>query len=173
MWSFTLLPGGGTHVSNTEAFAGLPLALLRPLVARRWNRLFQAAVDGLVRTATAGQRERLSRLKALRPPIRARASLDRHATYIVAAFIAGAAREHTSGGRSAPAPRTDVSGRTSEQGRCGRKPLQLAGECPLDQGTVVVYQAGQRPQVNDRAVSGRDKVDDLADRSGVLVTGHD
>ncbi len=26
------------------------------------------------------------------PPLRARASLDRHATYIVAAFIAGAAR---------------------------------------------------------------------------------
>jgi len=58
--SFALLPGGGTHVSNTEAFAGLPVALLRPLVARRWNRLFQAAVDGLVRTATAGQTERPS-----------------------------------------------------------------------------------------------------------------
>ena len=49
LWSFTPLPGGGTRVSNTEAFAGLPAAILRPLVARRWNRAFQAAVDGLIR----------------------------------------------------------------------------------------------------------------------------
>lgn len=55
-WSFTPLPGGGTHVSNTEAFAGLPAALLRPLVTRRWNRAFQAAVDGLIRH-TAGETE--------------------------------------------------------------------------------------------------------------------
>jgi hypothetical protein len=51
-WSFTALPGGGTHVSNTEAFAGLPVAPLRPLVARRWNRVFQDAVDGLIRHAS-------------------------------------------------------------------------------------------------------------------------
>lgn len=49
LWSFTSLPGGGTHVSNTEAFAGLPAAMLRPLVTRRWNRAFQDAVDGLIR----------------------------------------------------------------------------------------------------------------------------
>ena len=29
--------------------------MLRPLVARRWNRLFQAAVDGLIHSA-AGER---------------------------------------------------------------------------------------------------------------------
>lgn len=53
LWSFTPLPHGGTRVSNTEAFTGLPVALLRLLVARRWNRLFQAAVDGLIhRTST-------------------------------------------------------------------------------------------------------------------------
>jgi uncharacterized membrane protein len=51
LWSFAPLPGGGTHVSNTEAFAGLPAAILRPLVARRWNRAFQDAVDGLIRHA--------------------------------------------------------------------------------------------------------------------------
>jgi hypothetical protein len=56
MWSFAPLPDGGTHVSNTEVFAGLPVALLRPLVARRWNRLFQGAVDGLIRRASAGPR---------------------------------------------------------------------------------------------------------------------
>ena len=54
-WSFTPLPDGGTHVSNVEAFAGFPAAMLRPLVSRRWHRLFQAAVDGLIRTATARQ----------------------------------------------------------------------------------------------------------------------
>jgi hypothetical protein len=55
LWSFTPLPGGGTHVSNVEAFAGFPVAVLRPLVARRWDRLFQGAVDGLIRHASAGQ----------------------------------------------------------------------------------------------------------------------
>ncbi len=46
-------PDGGTHVSNTEVFAGFPVAVLRPLVTRRWNRLFQAAVDGLIGQASA------------------------------------------------------------------------------------------------------------------------
>jgi hypothetical protein len=55
LWSLTPLPGGGTRVSNTEAFAGLPVAMLRPLVARRWNRLFQEAVDGLIRRAANGK----------------------------------------------------------------------------------------------------------------------
>jgi hypothetical protein len=57
LWSFTPLPGGGTHISNVEAFAGLPVAILGPLVTRRWNRQCQAGVDGLVRVVTAGQRE--------------------------------------------------------------------------------------------------------------------
>jgi hypothetical protein len=55
LWSFSPLPGGGTHISNVEAFAGITVAMLRPLVARRWNRLFQAAVDGLIHS-TAGER---------------------------------------------------------------------------------------------------------------------
>jgi hypothetical protein len=36
-------------VRNTDVFVGLPAALLRPLAARRWNRDFQVAVDGLIR----------------------------------------------------------------------------------------------------------------------------
>ena len=36
---------------RTPVFAGLPAALLRPLAARRWNRDFQGAVDGLIRRA--------------------------------------------------------------------------------------------------------------------------
>ena len=55
LWSFTPLPDGGTHVRNTEVFAGFPVAVLRPIVTRRWNRLFQAAVDGLIGHASAGQ----------------------------------------------------------------------------------------------------------------------
>ena len=51
LWSFTPLSSGGTHVSNVEGFSGLPVALLRPMVAHRWNRAFQDAVDGLVRRA--------------------------------------------------------------------------------------------------------------------------
>jgi hypothetical protein len=51
LWSFTPLPDGGTHVSNVEVFASLTVAMLRPLVARRWNLQFQAAVDGLIGAA--------------------------------------------------------------------------------------------------------------------------
>ena len=36
--------------------------------------------------------EVFGQLEYLTPPLRARASLDRHATYIVAAYVAGAAR---------------------------------------------------------------------------------
>jgi hypothetical protein len=42
-------------LSNTEVFAGFPVAVLRPLVTRRWNRLFQAAVDGLIGQASAAR----------------------------------------------------------------------------------------------------------------------
>lgn len=52
LWSFTPLPGG-TRVTNTEAFVGLPVAILGPLVSRRWNRAFQDAVDGLIRHAAS------------------------------------------------------------------------------------------------------------------------
>jgi len=55
LWSFTPSPDGGTHVSNVEVFSGFTAAMLRPLAARRWNRQFQAAVDGLIRSA-AGER---------------------------------------------------------------------------------------------------------------------
>jgi hypothetical protein len=55
LWSFTRSPDGGTHVSNVEVFAGATAAMLRPLAARRWNRQFQDAVNGLIRSA-AGER---------------------------------------------------------------------------------------------------------------------
>ncbi|GHJ49321.1 hypothetical protein Cs7R123_66630 [Catellatospora sp. TT07R-123] len=52
-WQFTPTASGGTHISNVEALTGTAVGLVRPLVARRWNSMFQGAVDGLVRTATA------------------------------------------------------------------------------------------------------------------------
>jgi hypothetical protein len=60
LWHFTPGPSGGTHVRDVEVFGGLPAALLRPLVARRWNRMFQGAVDGLIREATTAGADRPS-----------------------------------------------------------------------------------------------------------------
>lgn len=41
----------GTHVSNVEAFVGVPIALIKPLVANRWRAQFQQAADGLIAAA--------------------------------------------------------------------------------------------------------------------------
>jgi uncharacterized membrane protein len=51
LWQFEPLPDGGTRISNTEVFHGIPIALVKPLVATRWNRLFQTSVDNLIKTA--------------------------------------------------------------------------------------------------------------------------
>lgn len=53
LWQFTALPDGSTEVSNVEVFSGTALGLIRPLVARRWRRRFQAAVDGLIAQTAA------------------------------------------------------------------------------------------------------------------------
>ena len=90
---------------------------------------------------------------------RARTSLDRHATYIVAAYVAGAARQYGPA-RPCLAP-------------AAAKWPELAGHRPLDQGPVVIDQPGQQPQVHDGAVTGWRQVNDLADRGRVLVAGHD
>ena len=55
LWTFAPAVGGGTAVSNVEALSGLGIALVRPLVAARWRRQFQAAVDGLIATAESGR----------------------------------------------------------------------------------------------------------------------
>jgi hypothetical protein len=52
LWTFTPLPGGGTRVGNTEVFTGTVIGLTKPLLAPRWRRQFQQAVDGLLRQAT-------------------------------------------------------------------------------------------------------------------------
>jgi len=48
VWSFTLLPNRRVRVTNTEVFHGTMIGLLKPIVAWRWQRMFDAAVTGLV-----------------------------------------------------------------------------------------------------------------------------
>lgn len=48
VWDFAPLPDGGTRITNVELFAGATIPLIKSLVARRWNKRFQQAVDGLV-----------------------------------------------------------------------------------------------------------------------------
>jgi Polyketide cyclase / dehydrase and lipid transport len=51
LWTLGPSDGGQTRVCNVEAFAGVPIALIKPLVASRWRRQFQIAVDGLIAEA--------------------------------------------------------------------------------------------------------------------------
>jgi hypothetical protein len=44
-------------------------------------------------------------------------------------------------------------------------------ECSLDEGAVIIDQAGQEPQMDDRPVAGRYEVYDLAHRGCFLVSG--
>ena len=47
VWQFAKAVPGRTLVTDTEVFHGPAVGLLRPLVAARWRRLFQASVAGL------------------------------------------------------------------------------------------------------------------------------
>jgi hypothetical protein len=51
IWVFEDVPGSGTRITNVEVFHGLIMGLLKPLVAGRWQRLFEVTVDGLVTLA--------------------------------------------------------------------------------------------------------------------------
>ncbi|GAB3832067.1 hypothetical protein GCM10027610_023620 [Dactylosporangium cerinum] len=53
VWRFEPISGGGTYIHNVEVFAGTTIGLVKPLVAKRWNRLFQQAVDGLIAVTMA------------------------------------------------------------------------------------------------------------------------
>jgi hypothetical protein len=56
LWRLEPAAGGGTEVADVEVFSGVPVALVKPFVARRWRRLFRGAVDGLIATAEAAER---------------------------------------------------------------------------------------------------------------------
>jgi hypothetical protein len=50
-WQFIPQANGGTQISNVETFSGTTIGLVRPLVANRWNRQFQQAVERLAQAA--------------------------------------------------------------------------------------------------------------------------
>ena len=55
VWEFALLVPDRTQVTNTEVFHGVSVGLLKPLVARNWQRLFEASVAGLAQRALQGR----------------------------------------------------------------------------------------------------------------------
>jgi hypothetical protein len=48
VWDFASLAPDRTLVTDTEVFHGVVMGLLKPLAARRWQRLFASSVAGLV-----------------------------------------------------------------------------------------------------------------------------
>ena len=48
LWRFDPLEVGGVRITNVEVFHGSFIGVVKPLVARRWQRLFQAQVEGLI-----------------------------------------------------------------------------------------------------------------------------
>ena len=59
LWTLAPADDGRTRVCNVEAFAGPPILLIKPFVARRWRRQFQAAVDGLIAVAEGAQQREM------------------------------------------------------------------------------------------------------------------
>ena len=48
LWRFEPRQGGGVHITSVAVFHGSSIGILKPFVAKRWRRLFQAQVEGLV-----------------------------------------------------------------------------------------------------------------------------
>jgi hypothetical protein len=56
VWTFTARVGGGTRIGNTEVFDGTVIGLTKPMIASRWRRQFQQAVDTLASRAAQARR---------------------------------------------------------------------------------------------------------------------
>jgi hypothetical protein len=56
LWTFTERAGGGTRIGNTEVFHGTVIGLTKSMLASRWRRQFQQAVDALAGKAAAVRR---------------------------------------------------------------------------------------------------------------------
>lgn len=54
LWRFEPRQGGGVHITSVAVFHGLSIGLRKPFVAKKWQRLFQAQIDGLVEMSEAG-----------------------------------------------------------------------------------------------------------------------
>ena len=55
LWRFEPRPSGGVHITSVAVFHGSSIGVRKPFVARRWQRLFQAQLDGLVDMADGGR----------------------------------------------------------------------------------------------------------------------
>jgi hypothetical protein len=51
LWRFEPRQSGGVHITSVAVFHGSSIGILKPFVAKRWQRLFQAQADGLVNMA--------------------------------------------------------------------------------------------------------------------------
>jgi hypothetical protein len=51
IWRFEELSGDRTLITNVEVFHGASIGMIKILVGKKWLRLFDLAVDGLVRRA--------------------------------------------------------------------------------------------------------------------------
>lgn len=51
LWRFEPRLNGGVHITSVAVFHGPSIGVLKPFVARRWQRLFQSQVAGLVEMA--------------------------------------------------------------------------------------------------------------------------
>lgn len=48
LWRFEPRQSGGVHITSVAVFHGSSIGVLKPFVAKRWQRLFQAQIEGLV-----------------------------------------------------------------------------------------------------------------------------
>ncbi|KAG2374123.1 hypothetical protein C9374_011202 [Naegleria lovaniensis] len=49
IWSFDCLSSTHLQITNVEVFHGIPMVLVRPLVSKRWNQLFEKSLEGFVK----------------------------------------------------------------------------------------------------------------------------
>jgi len=55
VWEFMALSPDRTRVTDTEVFHGVPMGLLKPLLVKPWQRMFEASVAGLIQQAQKGK----------------------------------------------------------------------------------------------------------------------
>ena len=55
VWEFMALSPDRTRVTDTEVFHGVPMSLLKPLLVKPWQRMFEASVAGLIQQAQKGK----------------------------------------------------------------------------------------------------------------------
>nr|CAG4717763.1 unnamed protein product [Naegleria fowleri] len=49
IWSFDCLSSTQLQITNVEVFHGIPMVLVRPLVSKKWNQLFEQSLEGFLK----------------------------------------------------------------------------------------------------------------------------